>query len=39
MDLADIGDYFHIRALELGRTVHITVLKSHRGGIQFFVCV
>ena len=32
MDLADVGDYFHIWALELGRTVHITALKNPRAG-------
>ena len=39
MDFADVGDYFHIRALELGGTVHITARKSPRGASSFFVCV
>ena len=29
--LADVGGSFHIGALKLGRTVHITALKRPRG--------
>ena len=39
MDLTNVGDYFHIRALKLNRRFHVTALKSPRGAYIFFVGV
>ena len=39
MDFADVAGYFHIRALDLGKTVHITAPEEPQGGIVFFVVV